>query len=56
VPVPAGVNGRPPEQQSEITVGPGTETSSTALPGDVGGPPLGPPGTPPTGPQVGPPR
>jgi cell division protease FtsH len=56
VAVPAGVNGRPPEQKSEITVGPGAETANTPLPGDPAGPPLGPPGTPPGGPSLGPPR
>ncbi len=56
VSVPAGANGRPPEPPTEITVGPGSETPTAALPGEVGNPPLGPPGAPPAGPPLGPPR
>jgi cell division protease FtsH len=56
VTVPAGANGRPPEQKSEITIGPGAETASTPLPGEAAGPPVGPPGMPPGGPSLGPPR
>ncbi len=53
VAVPASANGRP-EAKPEITVGPGTESPASPLPG--GAPPLGPPGSPPAGPPLGPPR
>ena len=55
VEVPASANGRP-ETQPEITVGPGTESPASPLPGGAGGPPVGPPGSPPAGPPLGPPR
>ena len=55
VPVPASVNGHHPEPSPEITVGPGSETPGTSLPGGAGGPPAGPPGSPPPGPPLGPP-